>query len=376
MKIIIQCAFAVRVLMLLSIVFAAAASQAEQRLPQVVQQPAVITADNVNLQYTGRIDFSNKQAPSLSWPGSSVTAIFTGTSAAIVLDDQYGKNYFNVFIDQDWHNPKILKLDAGEKTYAIVDGLTPGEHKLTLFKRTEGEEGATQFKGLLLDQGQYLMAPPTRPSRRIEFYGDSITSGMGNESPEEGEDGNPADKNHYLSYAAITARALNAEHHTISQSGIGITMSWFDFIMPQFYDQVSAVGNNETQWDFSQWTPDVVVINLFQNDSWLVERRHDVMLNDNHRIQAYVDFVSNIRRVYPKAFIVCALGSMDATKEGSDWPGYISAAVERMKNEQKDTKIDTLFFPFKDFYKHPRVHHHQADAELLTQFIREKMQWK
>jgi hypothetical protein len=107
MKIIIQCAFAARVLVLLSIVFAAAASQAEQRLPQVVQQPAVITADNVNLQYTGRIDFSNKQAPSLSWPGSSVTAIFTGTSAAIVLDDQYGKNYFNVFIDQDWHNPKI-----------------------------------------------------------------------------------------------------------------------------------------------------------------------------------------------------------------------------------------------------------------------------
>lgn len=375
MKLCVQGAFAVRMLMLLLLVISVA-SRAEQQLSPVVQQSAVITADNVNLQYTGRIDFSDKQAPSLSWPGSSVTAIFTGTSAAIVLDDQYGKNYFNVFIDQDWNNPTILKLDAGEKIYVIADSLTPGKHRLTLFKRTEGEEGATRFKGLLLDQGQHLTAPPERPNRRIEFYGDSITSGMGNESPEEGEDGNPADKNHYLSYAAMTARALNAEHHTISQSGIGVAMSWFDFIMPQFYDQVSAVGNNDTQWDFSQWTPDVVVVNLFQNDSWLVERRHDVMLNDNHRIQAYVDFVSEIRRVYPKAFIVCALGSMDATKEGSDWPGYISAAVERMKNEQKDTKIDTLFFPFKDFYKHPRVHHHQADAELLTQFIREKMQWK
>lgn len=348
---------------------------ADNSLPATPLAATVITADNANLQYTGRIDFSDKRTPILSWPGSSITTVFTGTSLALVLDDQYGKNYFNVFIDEDWNNPKVLALTAGEKTYSIATGLNPGKHQLTLFKRTEGEEGATQFKGLLLEHGQSLKKPAARPKRRIEFFGDSITSGMGNESPEGEEDGRLADKNHYLSYAAITARALKAEHHSISQSGIGITMSWFDFIMPQFYDQLSAVGDNDSQWDFSQWTPDVVVINLFQNDSWLVERRYDVMLNDNHRIQAYVDFVKSIRRVYPKAYIVCALGSMDATKEGSAWPGYITTAVERIKKEQKDKRIDTLFFPFTDFYQHPRVHHHQDNAKLLTAFIRQKMRW-
>src|SRR5690606_31753714 len=119
----------------------------------------------------------------------------------------------------------------------------------------------------------------------------------------------------------------------------------------------------------------VVVINLFQNDSWLVEKRLDPVPNEAQRIQAYVDFVGRIRSVYPEAYIICALGSMDATKAGSAWPDYISAAVARIKTEQNDQRIDTLFFPFKEFYKHPRVHHHRADAELLTTFIQQKMDW-
>jgi hypothetical protein len=50
-----------------------------------------------------------------------------------------------------------------------------------------------------------------------------------------------------MAYDAITARNLNAELHVISQSGIGIMVSWFPFIMPQFYGQLSAVGKNDSQ---------------------------------------------------------------------------------------------------------------------------------
>lgn len=336
---------------------------------------AAIEADHPHLQYTGRIDFTDPKAPMLTWPGTSVTAVFTGTAVAAKLDDQDGKNYYSAFIDEAWDEPIVLSLKAGEHVYPIASDLADGEHRLTLFKRTEGGEGATYFKGLLLERGKQLAPPPARPTRRIAFFGDSITSGMGNEAPHDGDDDDLADKNHFLSYAAITARALNAEHHTVSQSGIGIMVSWFDFTMPQFYTQVNAVGNNNSQWDFSQWTPDVVVINLFQNDSWLVEKRLTPVPTETQRIQAYVDFVTSIRRHYPNAFIVCTLGSMDATKAGSPWPGYISAAVERLRTEKKDQRIDTLFFPFKDFYKHPRVQHHQENALLLTQFIRTKMGW-
>lgn len=342
--------------------------------PALALEP--VAADHPHLQYTGRIDLSDPQAPVLSWPGTSVTANFTGTSLAIVLDDQHGKNYYNVFLDGDTARPIILQLDKGKKSYLVANGLAPGQHRVLLTKRTEGEEGATVFRGMELDDKAGLTPPPPRPNRRIEFFGDSITSGMGNEAPDDGEDHHGKDKNNYRSYAAIAARQLGAEAHVTSQGGIGIMISWFPFTMPDFYDQLSAVGDNDSRWDFSRWTPDVVVVNLMQNDSWLIGRDHKLQPEPNaaQRIAAYQAFVARVRSLYPKAYIVCALGSMDATKAGSPWPGYVEAAVKNLRSKG-DARIDTLFFPFTGYGKHPRVAQHQANADLLTAFVRKRMGW-
>lgn len=336
-----------------------------------------ISADDANLQYTGRIDFTKPSEPQISWPGTSITGNFTGQFLAVTLDDQLGKNYFNVFIDNDLKRPIILKAEKGEKNYVVAANLAPGKHSFLLTKRTEGEEGATTIKSFELADDGKLLTPPARLQRKIEFFGDSITSGMGNESPDDGPDHLLKDKNNFMAYDAITARNLKAELHVTSQSGIGIMISWFPFIMPQFYDQLNAVGNNDSQWDFSSWTPDVVVINLFQNDSWLTDRERRMNPNptDEQRIQAYVDFVKTIRGKYPNAYIVCALGSMDATKEGSKWPGYINTAVARIKQDNPKEKMDTIFFEFTGYGAHPRVKHHQVNAAKLTAFIKQKMNW-
>lgn len=338
-------------------------------------QDPLIPASHHHIQYTGRIDFSTPDAPVFSWPGTMIQTGFTGRSLALVMDDHYGMNYFNVFLDQDWENPIVIKGEKGRKTYLIADNLTDGEHLLTLTKRTEGEEGATTFYGILLAEDGELTAPPPRPERRIEFFGDSITSGMGNEAPEDGPDDNKAEKNNFLAYGAITARNLNAEYVSTSQSGVGLMASFVNFTMQEFYDQLSAINNNDSVWDFSRWTPHVVVINLFQNDSALVEQRLNPVPTDEQRVAVYYDFIKRIRSHYPEAFIVCTLGTMDAAKPGSPWPDYIHAAVEQWKTETADERIDVMIFEFKDFYKHPRVHHHQENAEVLTAFIKEKMGW-
>ena len=336
-----------------------------------------ISADNKLLQFSGRIDFSNPKSPLISWPGTSVAGNFTGSYFSITLDDQLGKNYFNVFMDNNFQRPIIIQAERGEKKYLVAENLAEGKHSFLVTKRTEGEEGATALKGFELADGKKLLAPPAPLKRKIEFFGDSITSGMGNEAPDDGEDGLLKDKNNFMSYAAITARNLKAEAHITSQSGIGIMISWFPFIMPQFYDQLSAVGNNDSRWDFSSWTPDVVVINLFQNDSWLTDREHRLIPNpsDEQRIQAYIDFVKTIRGKYPEALIICALGSMDATKAGSKWPGYITTAVSRLKQENPHEKMDTIFFEFTGYEAHPRIKQHQANAAKLTAFIKQKMNW-
>ncbi len=346
-------------------------------LSTVAWAHTTIAPDNRQLQYTGRVDFTHLDAPQFSWPGTSLTANFSGKYLALVLDDQLGKNYFNVFIDDDFSHPVILECAQGEKTYVVATNLKPGTHKFLLTKRTEGEDGATTFKNIFLADEAKLLAPPSRPKHRMEIFGDSITSGMGNEAIDGGRDNDIKGKNNFMAYGPIAARNLDAEIHVISQSGIGIMISWFNFTMPQFYDQLNAVGNNDTKWDFAQWTPEVVVINLFQNDSWLIDlrKRLQPMPTDEQRVQAYKTFVKTIREKYPHAFIICALGSMDAVKKGSKWPGYISAAVKQMKQENPNEKMDTLFFDFTGYTAHPRVKQHQENAEKLTAFIKEKMGW-
>lgn len=336
-----------------------------------------IDADNPYLQYNGRIDESNAKAPFLSWPGSSVKATFTGTELSLVLDDERGANYYNVIIDGNTEYPFVLKCNQGEETYRVGYALKEGTHTLELYKRTEGSEGGTFFKGLVLADDAELLPPPARPTRRIEFFGDSITSGMGNEGADNGDDSLNSEKNQYLAYSGMTARNLQSEGHFISRSGIGIMISWFDFIMPQYYDQLSAVEDNDTVWNFDRWTPDVVVVNLFQNDCWLVDRekRLKPMPTDDERVEAYLKFLNRLRELYPEAYFVCALGSMDATQEDSAWPGYIEQAVARVKATDPQARIDTFFFEFTGYGQHPRVKQHHDNAEKLSAFIAEKMGW-
>jgi len=337
----------------------------------------LISPDNENLQYTGRVDFSDVQSPRITWAGSIIKANFTGNHLGIIMNDDRGENFFNVIIDGNDTYPYVLQCKEGEQHYTVATQLGEGPHSLEIYKRTEGSNGGTHFLGLEIEDDAELLPPPARPTRRIAFFGDSITSAMGNEGADNGADHLPSEKNNYLGYAAFTTRNLEAESHIISMSGIGIMVSWFDFIMPQYYDQLDGHGNNDTQWDFSLWTPDVVVINLFQNDCWLIDRekRLDPMPTEAQRIQAYVDFVESILKEYPDAYYVCALGSMDATQEGSKWPGYITSAVEQLQTAHPELGIDTCFFPFTGYTQHPRVQQHRDNAAMLTKLIREKMDW-
>src|SRR5205823_1547142 len=81
---------------LASLIILAAAAFAQAGLAAA---GVAVAPDDKRLQYTGRIDFSNPQAPSVSWPETAIAGNFTGSSLAVTLDDQNGKNFFNVFID-------------------------------------------------------------------------------------------------------------------------------------------------------------------------------------------------------------------------------------------------------------------------------------
>ncbi len=352
----------------LQLVFLCLLVLGESVLPQILIKP-----DHPYLQYTGRIDFSHPRAPRLFWPGTYLRANFQGKLLKIILDDSLGQSYYNVFIDDDYQHPFVIACDSGRQEYAYPAELENGPHSLLIFRRTEASTGPTCFLGLVLSENGQLLPPPARPERRIEFYGNSITCGMGNEAPDDGPDNRMSEENNFLSYAAMTARNLNAEYVCIAKSGIGILISWFDLVMPDYYNRLNP-ADPESHWDFNRYIPDVVVINLFQNDSWLIQRLNPVP-DSAAIVQAYADFVRKIRREYPRALIVCTLGSMDAVKPGSPWPGYISRAVEWLRRREGDDNLATYFFPYTGWQKHPRVRHHRVMADSLTAFLRRTLNW-
>ena len=224
-----------------------------------------------------------------------------------------------------------------------------------------------------------MLPPPPPKKRKMEFFGNSITCGYADEDTTGKDRGTAPYENGYISYAAITARHFDAEFHSTSRSGIGITVSWDPLIMPEMYDRIDAT-DAETKWDFSKYVPDVVVINLFQNDSWIVKLPDNQQFKtrfgmkpptDDQIIRAYKDFVKNIRNKYPKAQIICALGSMEAVKDGTPWRGYIEKAVAQIG----DKKIFTHFFPYKNTPGHPSAKEQQAIADDLIAFIDGHIKW-
>jgi hypothetical protein len=339
-------------------------------------QIVVIKPHDTHIHYSGRIIMQD-EAAELSWPGTSLKINFRGTGVKATLKDEHGYNYFNVIVDDKV--VAIIQPDSAQKEYTLVSGLPNVNHTLELFKRTEWAMGRTWFYQFTLDKNSIVLPPPPPKKRKMEFFGNSITCGYADEDTTGKDRGTAPYENGYISYAAITARHFDAEFHSTSRSGIGIMVSWDPLIMPEMYDRIDAT-DAETKWDFSKYVPDLVVINLFQNDSWIVKLPDNLQFKarfgtkpptDDQIIKAYKDFVKNIRNKYPKAQIICALGSMEAVKEGTPWRGYIEKAVAQIG----DKKIYTYFFPYKNTPGHPSAKEQQDMADNLITFIDGHIKW-
>ena len=349
----------------------------------LILAPKIISAQKKNIpfndpkiQYEGRIAFSDSTA-SLNWSGSSISLNFKGSEISAILKDADTANYYNVILDHTVISK--IQLDTIKKSYILASGLSKGKHKIQLYKRTEWGKGQTFFYGFETNENDKILSKSKPKKKKMEFYGDSITCGYGNEVQNGNDSGTGHFENHYLTYGAITARHFDAQFSCIATSGIGVMVSWFPTIMPDIYDLTNPRDKN-TKWNFNNYTPDIVVINLFQNDSWIVnlpknrefiKKFGDQKPNEDFIIKSYENFVKSIREKYPNASIICALGSMDATQEGSKWPNYIKKAVGNLN----DKKIYTHSFEYKNTPGHPKISEQKAMADSLIAFIDATIKW-
>lgn len=335
----------------------------------------IIDFKNPGIHYSGRVK-TTEEGVVLSWTASSAIINFNGTGAKATLNDNKGNDWVTVIVDNKVVN--TIRPKPRKKEYELVADLPAGPHKLELFKRTESNTGDLTFYNFALtDSGKLL--PPPKFKHTIEFYGNSITCGYSLEDLTGEDRGYAQHQNGYKAYGNLTARHFNAEYYCIAKSGIGITVSFAPVIMAEVYNRLS-VDNSKILWDFKKFTPEIVVINLFQNDYKIVNNKANkefkrrfgkIPPTPEFIIRKYQDFVKDLRSKYPKAKIICTLGSMDSNEPGSPFPGYIEKAVKGLS----DKNIYTLFYPYLGAHRHPNEKEHQAMANILIKFIETNFGW-
>jgi len=307
-----------------------------------------------------------------SWSGSYVVGRFKGTGLSARIKDE-GFNLFQVVIDGE--PKKVLRTDKakGEALYQLADGLPDAVHEVSLHRRTEAKVGEAVVYGFEVTGGK-LLPPPPPLERRIETIGDSISTGYGNEGPGAACGYVNAEQNEYATYGAIAARNLNAEHTTIAWSGKTLheMKVYFDKSLPQRADS--------PRWDFTQYQPQAVVVNVGTNNFALVDP------GEARFVRLYHELIQVVRTAYPKAFIVCALGSMlsNVYPEGrhslTQARKYMKVAVAKLK-EAGDTNLEFLEFPEQNHADglgcgfHPSLKTHKLMSDRLTAFIKERMGW-
>ncbi len=240
-----------------------------------------VGASDSAFSYMGRIDFSEQDSPLFIYAGSMVSAKFTGTSLGIMLIPRliYMQSQVGVILDGVQYCFNIEHADVPEHIYIpVAQGLESGEHTLTVFKRTAGSHCYFNFCGVMLDEDAQLLPDRKKYDMALEVYGDSVSAGevveavnyTGHSDPEH----HSQYDNSWFSYPLSLARKLNARVHNIAQGGIALFDGTGYFNGPQYigmesvYDKLSYAPPFEpSAWDFSRYTPDIVIIAIGQNDA-------------------------------------------------------------------------------------------------------------
>ncbi|PYY29117.1 SGNH/GDSL hydrolase family protein [Paenibacillus illinoisensis] len=353
-----------------------------------------------NLKVHGRT--TEQRAPlTLFWTGSAIEIQVTGSELWVELESDY-----------DIHEPWISILingvpvsrqmvTAGRYWICIFRGMSEGTVKSVRIVKDVQAMSADpgcllQFYALKSD-GAFL--PVEEKPYKIEFIGDSITSGEGAIGARAEEDWIPMWFSAIHNYTYMTAEAMNADYRVVSQSGWGVLTSWDNNPnnnIPDYYEQVCGLLTGENNqalgagdpYDFESWQPDVVVINLgsndggaFQTTEWrdpVTGKVHKQRLNEDgsyheEDLTAFenaVDrFLVKLRKNNPKAQLVWAYGML-----GFPMMPAIYRAVHRYTKRTGDRRVSVLQLPDTTEQTigartHPGELSHRRAAETLTEYL-------
>lgn len=186
---------------------------------------------------------------------SPLTLFWTGS--AVELNVKSSELWLEVEADYDVYEPWISilinsvpvsrqMLVTGRYWICVFRGMNDRVVKnVRIVKDVQAMSGdpgcSLQIHAVKMD-GKFL--PVADKPHKIEFIGDSITSGEGSIGAKAEEDWIPMWFSAINNYTSMTADALNAEYRVISQSGWGVLTSWDNNPhgnIPDCYEQVCGL---------------------------------------------------------------------------------------------------------------------------------------
>ncbi len=340
-----------------------------------------VPPNDPNIFYMGRVD-CNPAGPAFAFPAVTVRVRFQGDALDLRLRDSgtgtaTTTNYYDVSIDGA--TPTRLQMIPGDQVYPLARDLAAGEHTAEVVKRVEsgGNSGKGQVLGFRVREGSALLPVSPKPLR-VEFIGDSITCGYGNEVSTTTPEMFPfttINENANAAYGAVAARLLDAEYVAVASSGRGVQRNYADGggeLAAAFYVDTLPDDAAAPPWDFSRYTPDVVVINLGTNDFSPPGPDHPAY------VTAYTNFLTQVRGHYPGALLLAVVGTMLSdgfpagvnawTTNQADVSGVVAALTAQGDSRVHYLALTPQSAPFGEDY-HPTLATHQTMGTAVANEI-------
>lgn len=356
----------------------------------------IFEATSENVKTIGRT-YYNGESLWFSLTGAGVEYQFTGTQTKITITGDNGSVSADNGARIAFYADGVLVKDEmmSEETQVFtIDFDEEALHTVKVIKLSESANNSILIDQIEVD-GVGDIAPTAEKAHKIEFIGDSITCGYGVDAESERESFKTKTEDGSKTYAYKTAMKLDADYSMVSYSGFGVVSGYTSpgklntkQLVSNYYDRVgfswawTSDGKNITdnEWDFEEYVPDLVVINLGTND-YSYAKDPKTGKNDETRAKefevAYVEFLKTIREKNPEAEILCTLGIM-----GQELYDNIENAVSEYTSETGDEKVNTLKFDVQDMNDglgadwHPSDITHTRAAIKLSDTITELYGWE
>ena len=265
-----------------------------------------------------------------------------------------------------------VTADGVKQIHALSDGVTRvvvplayGAHTVTVQRLSEGSSPlycrSLRLSAPFGEEVPALLPPPAKRSRRIVFFGDSITCGYGN-AAEETSPYLTSEQDPTAAYAWKCAELMGADAELVSISGQGIVRNCngvVDTPIPTFFSWQSRHLRTPHAFDGKV---DYVVVNAGTNDN-------GGGVTDEEFHDGAKAFLLDLRAHYPQARIVWYYGLMGARYDG---------VLRALEAELSDTDASFAYLPTRTISRekgeigavwHPSVEGDDRGAAELAAYL-------